>query len=250
MCYSLCEMFIHLPSVDSTNAEAKRRILRGEGAHADTILADEQTQGRGRRDHLWESPLGNLYFSLIVAPRLPESAWARYSLLSAVILSRVLGSIVEPERFSFKWPNDVLIDERKVSGLLIEALHHEGQPFLIIGVGVNVLHHPSDSDFPSTSLAACGVCDILPDRLLQRFMAEFDVLWQAFQIEGFAIFYRRVEQQLYGRGRRVCLALSEERRVEGICRGMDEEGQLLLEDDDGVRRGYASGDVLALRPRF
>ncbi len=243
-------MFVHLPAVDSTNAEAKRRILRGEGAHADTILADEQTHGRGRRDHAWMSPLGNLYFSLIVVPRLPETAWARYSLLSAVILSRVLGSVVEPDRFKFKWPNDVLIDERKVSGLLIEAFHHERQPFLIIGVGVNILHHPLDSAFPATSLAACGVGDILPDRLLQRFMTEFDVLWQAFQVEGFAVFYRRIEKQLYGLGRRVCLALSEERHVEGLCRGMDEEGQLLLEDDNGVRRSYASGDVLAVRPRF
>ncbi len=243
-------MFIHLASVDSTNAEAKRRILRGEGAHADTIIADRQTQGRGRRDHVWESPLGNLYFSLIITPRLQESAWARYSLLSAVILSRVLGSIVDPDRFLFKWPNDVLIDEHKVSGLLIEALHHEGQPFLIIGVGVNVLHHPFDSDFPATSLAACGVSDILPDRLLQRFMAEFDVNWQAFQNEGFAVFYRRIERQLYGLGKKIRLALSEERHVEGICRGIDEEGQLLLEDENGVRRSYASGDVLAMRPRF
>ena len=243
-------MFIHLPSVDSTNAEARRRILRGEGAHADTILADEQTQGRGRRDHSWVSPLGNLHFSLIITPCLQEAAWARYSLLSAVILSRVLGSIIEPSRLLFKWPNDMLIDERKVSGLLIEAFHHDGHPFLIIGVGVNVLHHPSDSDFPSTSLAACGTIDILPERLLQRFMGEFDVNWQAFQNEGFAVFYRRIEQQLYGLGKKVCLALSEEQRVEGICRGMDEEGQLLLEDEHGVRRGYASGDVLAMRPRF
>ncbi len=243
-------MFVHLSCVDSTNAEARRRILRGEGAHADTILADEQTQGRGRRDHAWKSPLGNLYFSLIITPRLQESAWARYSLLSAVILSRVLGSIIEPSRFQFKWPNDVLIDGRKVSGLLIESLYHEGQPFLIIGVGVNVLYHPSDSDFPSTSLAACGIIDILPDRLLQRFMAEFDVNWQVFLNEGFAVFYRRIERQMYGLGRKVCLALSEERRVEGICRGMDEEGHLVLEDDNGVRRGYASGDVFALRPRF
>ena len=243
-------MFVHLSCVDSTNAEARRRILRGEGAHADTILADEQTQGRGRRDHAWKSPLGNLYFSLIVTPHLQESAWARYSLLSAVILSRVLGSIIEPSRFQFKWPNDVLIDERKISGLLIESLYHEGQPFLIIGVGVNVLYHPSDSDFPSTSLAACGIIDILPDRLLQRFMAEFDVNWQVFLNEGFAVFYRRIERQMYGLGRKVCLALSEERRVEGICRGMDEEGHLVLEDDNGVRRGYASGDVFALRPRF
>ncbi len=243
-------MFVHLSSVDSTNAEAKRRIVRGEGAHADTILADEQTQGRGRRDHTWLSPLGNLYFSLIVTPRLQEAAWAGYSLLSAVILSRVLGSIVDPLRLSFKWPNDVLIDERKVSGLLIEALHYEGQPFLIIGVGMNVLHHPGDSDFPATSLAACGAGDILPERILQRFMAEFDVLWQAFQIEGFAVFYRRIEEQLYGRNKKVRLALSEERQVEGICRGIDKEGQLLLEDENGVRRAYASGDVLAMRPRF
>ncbi len=243
-------MFIHLDSVDSTNAEAKRRILRGEGAHADTIIADVQTQGRGRRDHVWQSPLGNLYFSIIITPRLQESAWARYSLLSAVILSRVLGSIIDPDRFLFKWPNDVLIDEHKVSGLLIEALHHEGQPFLIIGVGVNILHHPFDSDFPATSLAACGVSDILPDRFLQRFMAEFDVNWQAFQNEGFAVFYQRIEQQLYGLGKKICLALSEEQHKEGICRGIDEEGQLLLEDENGVRRAYTSGDVLAMRPRF
>ena len=243
-------MFVHLASLDSTNAEAKRRIARGEGAHADVILADEQKQGIGRRGSSWFSPIGNLYFSLIIAPRLDKKVWARYSLLSAVILSRVLGSIIEPNRFSFKWPNDILIDELKVSGLLLESVYRDEQPFLIIGVGVNVLHHPEDSNFPSTSLAACGVTEILPETLLQRFMAEFDVNWQTYQIEGFASFYKRIEPRLYALNSLISLSLSEHQQIEGYCRGMNEDGHLVVEDKEGRLRSYASGEVLQMRPRF
>ncbi len=242
-------MFIHLASLDSTNAEAKRRIARGEGAHADVILADEQKQGIGRKGGSWFSPIGNLYFSLIIEPRLHKKVWARYSLLSAVILSRVLGSIVEPERFSFKWPNDILIDGLKVSGILLESVYRGEQPFLIIGVGINILHHPDDSNFPSTSLAACGAPEILPDTLLQRFIAEFDVNWQTFQIEGFDSFYRRIEPYLYALNCMISLSLSEHQIIEGYCRGMNEDGHLVIEDKDGRLCSYASGEVLRVRPR-
>lgn len=243
-------MFIHLNSIDSTNAEAKRRIIKGEAEHADIILADKQTQGRGRRDNKWASPIGNLYFSLIVTPQLDEKDWGCYSILNASILLRVLGSIVEPTRISFKWPNDVLIDNRKISGILIESLYQASKPFLVIGVGVNILHYPPSSDFPSTSLIACGVPEALPDTLLQRYMAEFDVNWQTFQIDGLSSFYEGIRKNFYALDCVITMSLSEHRNTEGYCRGIDARGHLIVEDYQGKSFSYASGEILKVRSRI
>ncbi|MFD2257902.1 biotin--[acetyl-CoA-carboxylase] ligase [Luteolibacter algae] len=132
--------------VTSTNDEI--RILAGQGMSEGLVLiGEEQTAGRGRRGAAWFSPKGeNLAFSVLLRPRAPKHLWSRFSLATGLAVAEGL------ERFlpmaAIKWPNDVLIDDRKIAGILVEA----GADFVIIGIGINVNPEKFPDELLATSL--------------------------------------------------------------------------------------------------
>ncbi|MFX1607113.1 MAG: biotin--[acetyl-CoA-carboxylase] ligase, partial [Promethearchaeota archaeon] len=125
-----------MDSVGSTNAEAKEFFLQGE-TEGLIIVARAQTAGRGRKDRTWLSPKGGLYFSIILKPRLgPENA-PLLGLLSACAVARSLMEL-GVGNVGLKWPNDVLIGQSKIAGILSEAVSNDDETMgIIIGIGVN-----------------------------------------------------------------------------------------------------------------
>ena len=109
-----------LDSVGSTNTEAKRLFFQQE-TEGLIVIAKRQTAGRGRKSRPWLSPIGGLYFSIILKPRLGTENTPLLGLLSACAVARSLAA-VGVENVRLKWPNDVLIGESKIAGILIEAL--------------------------------------------------------------------------------------------------------------------------------
>lgn len=140
--------FFHFPTINSTNAEALRRIKNHIAKEGDIITADSQTNGYGTRGRVWHSPLGNLYFSLILKPNCDDisSYNALSSLFGLSILESIKPFVKHPIRF--KLPNDILIENKKVSGILIETFH----PFVVVGIGVNVQSCPIENTKPATYL--------------------------------------------------------------------------------------------------
>ena len=144
---------VALDSVASTNDEAKR--LARDGAEDGTLVwAREQASGRGRGGRNWASPRGNLYLSLVLRPECPASRAAELGFVAAVALGAALASLVPPLcPINYKWPNDVLLGERKVAGILIETesglQSQPGAPleWMVLGLGVNVQHYPEDTEF-------------------------------------------------------------------------------------------------------
>ena len=111
---------IHRESVASTNDEAQ--LLADSGAPDRMVVwADMQTAGKGRRGGNWSSPIGNMYVSLILRPQCELSRAAQISFVAALGLGDAISQFVAPERITNKWPNDVLIDGKKVAGLLLES---------------------------------------------------------------------------------------------------------------------------------
>jgi BirA family transcriptional regulator, biotin operon repressor / biotin---[acetyl-CoA-carboxylase] ligase len=139
----------HLPTVDSTNSEARRRLDFGEPAPF-WIVSDEQTQGRGRLGRQWISTPGNLYSTHAFPFTSPTATASQISFVAALAIHDTASNFVNNADISLKWPNDCLIDGAKFSGILAEL--HENT--MILGMGLNVRHEPQDLPYKATCLMA------------------------------------------------------------------------------------------------
>ena len=220
-------------TVGSTNEDAKRLALAGAPEFT-LIWALEQKQGRGRRGRSWSSPRGNLYLSLVLRPEVAAGEAAQIGFVAAVALAETLRPLLPPgAEIALKWPNDVLIGRRKVSGILPEAVSGEAGRVeaLILGIGVNVASHPEGSAWPATDLAAEGA-KIALEPLLERLAAALDRWIGIWGREGFAPVRARWMESALGAGERMELRL-EHRVLAGRFIEIDAEGALLLAPTDG-----------------
>lgn len=143
--------FISLETVDSTNAEAKRLAEQGDFGPL-WIRADRQSAGRGRRGREWSSDTGNLFCSgLYPYEGTPQHA-AQMSFAAALALADTLQHYIPEEVISLKWPNDVLLGGKKTAGILLESGQTHHQKWMVVGVGVNLTHHPDGTERPATHL--------------------------------------------------------------------------------------------------
>lgn len=142
-----------LDEIDSTNAEARRLAEAGE-AGPRWIVARRQTAGRGRRGRKWETEQGNLAATLLITTPKSAAEAAQATFVAALAVADLLDVFVSPALVSIKWPNDVLLDGVKVSGILVESgAHANGDLWLAVGIGVNLAHAPDDTERGATSIA-------------------------------------------------------------------------------------------------
>jgi len=227
---------LHFDSVGSTNDEARR--LAAEGAeHGTVVHADEQTAGRGRLSRSWFSPAGNLYVSVLLRLDLPPARCAELSFLAAVAVADTVIALLPPDVPTVvKWPNDVLVAGGKIAGILLEQI--DGAT--IIGTGLNVLHAPATAGYQTSTLVGCGgiaTVDGARDILLDRLAWYLD-LWQT---EGFAPIRAAWLERSHPVGTRLRVGV-QGRTVEGAFAGMDYDGALLLDTEQGQQR-IVAGDV-------
>jgi BirA family biotin operon repressor/biotin-[acetyl-CoA-carboxylase] ligase len=227
----------HFPSIGSTSDELRR--LAAEGAASGTVVhADEQVTGRGRMARKWFSPPGNLYMSILVRTGLPPARSSELTFITAVAVAETVRSLV-PERVSvrLKWPNDVLVNDAKISGVLLE----QEEDAVIIGIGVNVLLAPKVEGYPTTTIVAQGgiaTVDGTRDILLERFK-RLVTLWAA---EGFA----PVRAAWLALAHPVGAALKVSRPtgpIFGRFGGLDLDGALLLDTETDGQIRILAGDV-------
>lgn len=238
-----------LDECDSSNTQLMRRAEAGAPSGT-VIVARHQTAGRGRRGRVWHSaPDTSLSFSLLW--RFPEGMdLSGLSLMVGLALVRSL-NCMDVRGLALKWPNDVLLEGRKLAGILIElssspSSHPEKRRLAaIIGIGLNLRPLPQDLLPPDQAIAA--LTDGLPSlpelsRLMAELLAGLHTHLTAFTLEGFAPF--REEWQRYNAyaDHPVRLLADFSPPLEGMCRGVDEKGALLLETANGVQR-IVSGEV-------
>lgn len=236
---------VELDSVDSTMDEARRRAE--EGAEDGTLVwAKEQVKGRGRQGRGWASPRGNLYLSLVLRPECSPAAAAQLSFLAAVALGEAVGTVAPPMvEVTFKWPNDVLFNNRKGAGILLESKSTpEGMiDYVILGMGVNVQCHPEDAAFPATSLRFEGCPPTLSEvELLEAFARSFLSRANTWIEEGFEPIRRAWLAHATSLGKEIEVRLPKE-TLTGTFEALDENGVLQLRLADGSLRQIAAGDV-------
>lgn len=238
---------VALDCVDSTNDELKRRT--GAGAAAGTVVwARTQTKGRGRGQRQWQSPVGNLYVSILLRPDCPAAHGAQATFVAALATAdAVAASLPAGSAITCKWPNDVLVHGRKVAGILLESgLAPSGRlDWLIVGIGINVAWHPADGEqllYPATSLRAQGALDVNAEAVLSALIVAFE-RWRAIWVEdGFAAVRAAWRARAHGLGRPIAVGLDGE-RVEGVFADLDAGGALLVATADGHMRTILAGDV-------
>ena len=232
-------------AIDSTNEEAKRRARAGapEGL---LVWAREQLTGRGRRGRSFASPPGNLYMSVLLRPGRSGVEAAQLSFAAALAVGEAAAAVLPPTaRLCYKWPNDVLVDGRKLSGVLLESqAAGEGRlDWLVIGMGINLVSYPEGLEFPATSLKAAGA-EVTVDALLAA-VAERFLLWhERWRAAGFASLREAWLARAEGLGGEIRVRLQTGELL-GRFAGLDEEGVLLLDDATGRRR-IAAGDIFPL----
>lgn len=232
--------------IDSTSTA----LLRAAAAGAPDLcvgLAETQSAGRGRRGRQWQSPLGgNVYFSLL--KRFPHGmgALAGLSLVAGIAVVEALGDC-GVDGLGLKWPNDVLVDERKLAGILVEL----GGEFLgpchaVIGIGIN-LHLPEDIGIDQPHADLARICAEPPsrNRIVACLLARLITALDRFGAEGFATFAADYARHDVLRGRAVRVHTANEKR-DGIAAGVDDRGALQVRHD-GRLVHYDSAEVTVRR---
>jgi BirA family biotin operon repressor/biotin-[acetyl-CoA-carboxylase] ligase len=242
---SLPEGFVlhRYDTVGSTNDEARQ--LARDGAPAGTLVwAAAQSAGRGRRGHLWQSPPGNLYLSMVLRPDAPAANAPQLGFVAALALGDALDQLAAPAlQLRYKWPNDLLAGGSKFAGILLESemAAAGGLDFVIIGIGVNLVSAPRDLEYPATSLADQGVSGVTPAALLEAFATDFALWAERWRQEGFAPVRAAWLRRASGIGEAIRVRL-EKLTLDGRFLDLDHDGALVLEGSDGRRR-IAAGEV-------
>ncbi len=174
-------------TLDSTNEEA-RRLAKGGGSHGAVIWAKRQTEGKGRMGRAWVSSEGNLFVSILLQPEKPLAELSQLSFVAAVAAIEALEALVPGDRLQCKWPNDILLNDRKLGGILLESFQagDAGHSWVVVGVGVNVDSHPPRTEFPACCLKDAGVELVSAKIILSRFIHHFIERYNEWNVKGFA----------------------------------------------------------------
>jgi BirA family biotin operon repressor/biotin-[acetyl-CoA-carboxylase] ligase len=232
----------HYDSIGSTNDEALR-LARDGAAHGTVVCAREQTAGRGRHARHWHSPVGNLYASLLLRPDVPPAKAAELSFVTALAVADT-ADILLPDgvKAELKWPNDVLVRGAKIAGILVEY----AEAAVIIGIGVNVRHVPSNTSYPVTSLIDRGADTQDPEPVLHALLPEFAHRFLDWQTNGFTTTRTAWLERAHVLGSSITVAIGG-RSIVGAFSDLASDGALIVQTADGPVR-IVAGEVMVLRP--
>ena len=221
--------------VGSTNDEIQKYC--GESGKYIAVCAKKQTAGRGRRGRSWNSPEGNLFLSLAFEYELQRAGELAFA--ASLSLLQAVKKIAPAADVKLKWPNDVLLNNAKMSGILLEK---GAEKYMIVGVGVNVAASPKieNAVYDITSLADADI-KIKPQELLHLFMESFSQNLSLLQANGFAVLREKWLENAKNLGKEI-IVRQNGTKEKGIFKGIDENAALLMETPAGVKKILA-GDV-------
>lgn len=235
--------------MNSTNTEAINQAKRGadEGL---CVVAKQQTAGRGRRGRTWISPENaGLYFSIVLRPKIEMRFLSLLTLMSAVAVFETLKEIykIQPD---IKWANDIHINDKKISGILAESADTNKGLAVIIGIGINLnsKNFPPELDEIATSIEDETGKDPNINKLLENLTKQISKFYELFQSENGAEKTRDewTKRSSYAFGKEVQASLENETII-GTTRGIEENGALRIETENGEIKIIQAGDVEKLR---
>lgn len=241
---------LRFETLPSTNLEAARRAIEG-AAEGLCVVSGEQTAGRGRLQRRWVSPKdAGLYFSIVLRPQFKQNTWPLLTLMAAIAVHDALLEACAL-RTDIKWPNDILVNDKKLCGILAETVETPLGRAVVVGIGINLTRNsfPEELGMEATSVeAATGrshELEVLLEALISALGKHYEVLNQ---IAGPELIIREwCARSSYGEGRLVRVVESDESLV-GTTRGLERDGALRVETYTGEIRVVRAGDVQSVRP--
>jgi BirA family transcriptional regulator, biotin operon repressor / biotin---[acetyl-CoA-carboxylase] ligase len=236
-------------SLPSTNTEVARLAAQG-AAEGLSVIADEQTAGRGRLQRNWLSPRGaGLYFSILLRPKLPFHLWPLITFAAALAVSDALaeGSDLQTD---IKWPNDLLAGERKICGILSETIETPQGRAVVVGIGINLKSeaYPEDLRTTATSVSEATGEAADKERILLSLQEALSRWYSLLQGDDGPerILQSWTSRSSYASGRNVAIINGDE-TFSGITRGLESDGALRVETDAAGIKIIRAGDVVSLR---
>jgi BirA family biotin operon repressor/biotin-[acetyl-CoA-carboxylase] ligase len=227
----------YFPQITSTMDEARKAAGRG-CPDLTVIIAGAQTKGRGRMDRVWASDEGGLYFTLVIKPRAHPAEAIKFNFLASLTLVEVLREECRIDA-RVKWPNDIMVDNSKLSGMLSEmdatgdTIH-----FVSIGIGVNVNNDPALIEPRAVSLRSLTGRAFSRPKILGRFLDRFE---SGLKEAAFPLILARWKQFAGCLNREVTIVTLKE-TLNGFAEDVDDQGSLVLRLADGTRRTVCYGD--------
>jgi BirA family biotin operon repressor/biotin-[acetyl-CoA-carboxylase] ligase len=231
----------YFPEVTSTMNIA-RELARKNCPDLTVVIAGRQTKGRGRLKRRWLSEDGGLYFTMVLRPQIPVQLSFRVNFLASLTLARVIRKMFQIEA-AVKWPNDILVDEMKISGMLSELEAEADRVYFIsIGMGINVNNDPSGAEPGASSLKKIMNREVSKKDLMAHFLAAFGSRMKEIDSADIISEWKKYTLTL---GRTVRIVTRRE-ESEGLAVDVDENGALVLELADGTQKKIVYGDCFLI----
>jgi BirA family biotin operon repressor/biotin-[acetyl-CoA-carboxylase] ligase len=237
--------FRFFQKISSTNDIARKWLEEDESLlEGAVVVADEQTAGRGRMGRVWETPPGQaLAVSMILRPKIEPEHLQRVTMLGSIAVTEAISEFVDPEIVHLKWPNDVQIKERKVCGILAEAVWMgDVLQAVVLGMGINVRVPFADTELAEIATSVQNHTQQVVSRfdLLQMLISRLD-FWRE-QIHD-PILVASWRERLTTLGRSVQIE-TKDRTIQGVASNVDAAGALIVVDATGHQHRVLVGDVI------
>lgn len=233
-------------SVKNTNREAQKLSCNAERSSY-VVYAKEQTDGKDRHGKTWSSPKGNFYSSIALHPTFTVQSGGQLALVISMAIKDALTDIfgINYAELKFQWPSDIMLNGKKIGGILLEA---SSTPFknipawFVAGIGVNLISHNEDSQYPTSSLKEEGFGEILGESLLNAFMTNFSKRYNTWHNRSFKTMKLEWLESAYGLNEPMSVHFKGE-VINGVFEGIDDDGALLLRLKDGQLKKIMSSEV-------
>lgn len=239
-------------SIDSTNIRAKLEAEQGAESGL-LVVSDMQSAGRGRRGRGWESPAGiNIYYTLMLKPDFSSDCAPMLTLVMALAVAKGIRQTLRRDseeaaaKVGIKWPNDIVVDGKKVCGILTEMSMEQGYiQHIVIGVGINVRKQEFPEEIRDRAAAIDEQCGFRISRsqliadIMEAFEEDYEIFLRTHDLKGLRASYAEL---LVNQDREVCV-LDPKGEYRGIARGINDQGELLVERPDGTVEEVYAGEV-------
>jgi BirA family biotin operon repressor/biotin-[acetyl-CoA-carboxylase] ligase len=232
---------LYYPEVTSTMDIARDQAREG-CPDLTVVIAGRQTQGRGRLKRQWRSDQGGLYFTMVLRPQLPVSSGFKVNFLASLTMVRVIRELLEIDA-RVKWPNDIMVDDQKLSGMLSEMEAEADRiHYINLGMGLNVNNDPTGFQPEATSLRQLMKREVSRKDILARFLDTFSRRMQLIASDDIIAEWKKYTLTL---GRRVKIATRHE-QSEGLAVDVDDSGALVLKLANGQHKKIMYGDCFLI----
>jgi BirA family transcriptional regulator, biotin operon repressor / biotin---[acetyl-CoA-carboxylase] ligase len=235
---------IAVSTIGSTNDDLKQRAISENADEGLVIWSMEQTNGKGRQKRKWVSELGNMYCSVLFRPDCVMAEAAQIGFLPVIAAGEALASLLgNAATLRYKWPNDLLLNRKKIGGMLLEAGVGQNAmaSWVVIGCGLNLQHFPLNTRFPATSIKHEVGETLAIEAVVEAYLKNLAAWYSRWQEEGFEPVRKAWLASAHTFDEPLIVEAGTE-KISGPFRDLDENGALVIDTKSGPRR-ISAGDV-------